>query len=299
MDDIVKLGHIEKGTGEHQSNVVYGTYGVSPALNACDYKEAIRVVVEDDNEREEVVGSIYLGKSDKFQSGIIADRDVSKTLMTGGECAIIIGNVGSGPSHQRRNVYDSEGIAPTLMASMGMGGGIIPFIAENDEMETPVRLGNVYDEKFGQSFGGGVWDSNGVAPTLKTTAAASQQHVVVENPEVIECNDDIQHQQDLVQSAEGVCRTIAAGTHGSAPHLLKTLVDEPNNKVFKNTKYRIRKLTPKECFRLMGVKDEDSDKVTVSNSQKYKQAGNSIVVDVLMGIFENMFVKECKKSSLF
>ena len=47
-------------------------------------------------------------------------------------------------------------------------------------------------------------------------------------------------------------------------------------------KYRIRKLTPKECFRLMGVKDEDYNKLTVSDSQKYKQAGNSIVVDVLM-----------------
>ena len=66
-----------------------------------------------------------------------------------------------------------------------------------------------------------------------------------------------------------------------------------------NTQYRIRKLTPKECFRLMGVKDEDYDKLTVSNSQKYKQAGNSIVVDVMMAIFENMFINECESNSLF
>lgn len=63
--------------------------------------------------------------------------------------------------------------------------------------------------------------------------------------------------------------------------------------------YQIRKLTPKECFRLMGVKDEDYDKLTVSNTQKYKQAGNSIVVDVLMAIFENMFIKDCKSNRLF
>lgn len=50
----------------------------------------------------------------------------------------------------------------------------------------------------------------------------------------------------------------------------------------------IRKLTPKECLRLMGVKDEDIDKMTVSNTQKYKQAGNSIVVDVLMAIFKEL-----------
>lgn len=50
-------------------------------------------------------------------------------------------------------------------------------------------------------------------------------------------------------------------------------------------KLKIRKLTPKECFRLMGVKDEEIDKVTVSNAQQYKQAGNSIVISVLMAIF--------------
>lgn len=52
--------------------------------------------------------------------------------------------------------------------------------------------------------------------------------------------------------------------------------------------FRIRKLTPRECLRLMGVKDEDIDKMTVSNPSKYKQAGNSIVVNVLMTIFNEM-----------
>lgn len=63
--------------------------------------------------------------------------------------------------------------------------------------------------------------------------------------------------------------------------------------------HKIRYLTLKECFRLMGVKDEDYDKLTVSNTQRYKQAGNSIVVDVLMAIFENMFIKDCKSNRLF
>ena len=51
---------------------------------------------------------------------------------------------------------------------------------------------------------------------------------------------------------------------------------------------RIRKLTPKECWRLMGFSDDDFDKVEKinSNSQLYKQAGNSIVVNVLMAIFK-------------
>ena len=53
---------------------------------------------------------------------------------------------------------------------------------------------------------------------------------------------------------------------------------------------RIRKLTPLECWRLMGFDDEDFRKAekVCSNSQLYKQAGNSIVVDVLVGILGNL-----------
>ena len=53
---------------------------------------------------------------------------------------------------------------------------------------------------------------------------------------------------------------------------------------------RIRKLTPKECFRLMGFDDEDFEKASAvnSNAQLYKQAGNSIVVNVLEEIFKQL-----------
>lgn len=56
--------------------------------------------------------------------------------------------------------------------------------------------------------------------------------------------------------------------------------------------YRIRKLTARECFRLMGVKDEQFDRLSgISNSQLYKLAGNSIVVNVLEAIFRNLFIE--------
>jgi site-specific DNA-cytosine methylase len=57
--------------------------------------------------------------------------------------------------------------------------------------------------------------------------------------------------------------------------------------------FRIRKLSPRECFRLMGVTEENIDKIQaagISNAQQYKMAGNSIVVDVLYHIFRKMFV---------
>ena len=73
----------------------------------------------------------------------------------------------------------------------------------------------------------------------------------------------------------------------------------------KGKKFRIRKLTPRECFRLMGVDDKDIDKIQaagVSNSGQYKLAGNSIVVDVLFHIFRKMFIEtdnESQQMSLF
>ncbi len=53
---------------------------------------------------------------------------------------------------------------------------------------------------------------------------------------------------------------------------------------------RIRKFTPRECWRLMGFEDSDFDKAEKvnSNAQLFKQAGNSIVVNVLMAIFKNL-----------
>jgi site-specific DNA-cytosine methylase len=63
-----------------------------------------------------------------------------------------------------------------------------------------------------------------------------------------------------------------------------------NSYLYKTNDLRIRKLTPKECWRLMGFDDADFDKAAQynSNTQLYKQAGNSIVVDVLCYIFREM-----------
>lgn len=60
---------------------------------------------------------------------------------------------------------------------------IAPTLAARDYKDPKIicemdRLGNVYDEKYGTGFGGGVWNDNGIAPTLKTGASASQQHIV-------------------------------------------------------------------------------------------------------------------------
>lgn len=81
-----------------------------------------------------------------------------------------------------------------------------------------------------------------------------------------------------VQESGNVCPTITAQNQELC-HL--------------ETAYRIRKLTPRECGRLMGVSDEDISKMAEvnSNTQLYKQFGNSIVVDVMCAMFRNLNIK--------
>lgn len=82
---------------------------------------------------------------------------------------------------------------------------------------------------------------------------------------------------------DGICPTLRAGRYG-----LKTV---ENGGDHMNSNIRIRKLTPTECYKLMGFTEDDCKKASdagVSNSQLYKQAGNSIVVNVLEAIFKSL-----------
>ena len=63
-----------------------------------------------------------------------------------------------------------------------------------------------------------------------------------------ENNENAPHQQDQLNDPNGISRTLAAGTHGSAPHLTKTLVPSKSG-------YTVRRLTPTECARLQGLPD--------------------------------------------
>ena len=93
------------------------------------------------------------------------------------------------------------------------------------------------------------------------------------------------HFEQQVYDANGITRTIkAGGGSGNIPKVINDL--------------RIRKLTPKECWRLMGFDDTDVEKAATvcSNSQLYKQAGNSIVVNVLEAIFKELFVPKKTQS---
>ena len=83
------------------------------------------------------------------------------------------------------------------------------------------------------------------------------------------------------------------GTDGISPALTTMQGGNRQPKILEGLDYRIRKLTPRECFRLMGMNDCDIDKIQatgLSNTQQYKMAGNSIVVNVLEAIFKELFL---------
>lgn len=76
----------------------------------------------------------------------------------------------------------------------------------------------------------------------------------------------------------------------------KVSEDIKNQPDWDTTEYRIRKLTAKECYRLMDVPEEKADIMlsTCSSTQCYKQAGNSIVVSVLCAVFSQLGIRNVK-----
>ena len=139
------------------------------------------------------------------------------------------------------------------------------------------EVGGCFDASYpeSQTRRGCVQDNGNTCPTL---TAQNQEIVRIEKVGQIS-NDG--SQRGTVIYDNGISTNLVAGTHGYANSHIAT-------------KYRIRKLTPRECGRLMGVSDEDISKMAAvnSNTQLYKQFGNSIVVDVMCAMFRNLNIEQ-------
>lgn len=207
-----------------------------------------------------------------------------------------------GVYEKSNRMYLEEGVSPTL--TCGANEKII--VNESVGSRSPVRIGNIYGEDRGTGFAGNVWSKEAVSPTLTTMQGGNRQPMTLleEEPNrLIQCHtltggkwDKVRESAKRVYSEDGLCPTITAGGGGNIEPKVMTTEDDCNHPnvtlANSNTVYRIRKLTPKECWLLMGMKAEDFDKCVsagISNSSLYKQAGNSIVVDVLEYIFANLF----------
>lgn len=177
------------------------------------------------------------------------------------------------PTEQRLEI-NTRGISNTLTTVQKDN-----YVIESIATDKIIRVGNV--NPSGRGMNGEVVSDKGISPTLTTNKG--------EGGKVMISNEDgssefligsTQKNAGVTDGTYSTTLTASMGTGGG--HV-------PMHNLTEN--YRIRKLTPLECFRLMGVCDDDFYKAEEvnSNSQLYKQAGNAIVVNVLEGIFGELF----------
>lgn len=187
---------------------------------------------------------------------------------------LCIGNVNPSQKGINGNVYDDEGLSPTITTNKGEGLKILE--SSNDlkfvggtgsqtglhPIDDAKRIGGLFDGES-KHQAGSVWDVNGLSPTLDTMQGGYRQPCIIADKDV----------ENTGKSLDGINRE---------SHTVSKVLSEG---------FKIRKLTPKECWRLMGFEDEDFNKAAEinSNTQLYKQAGNSIVVNVLVEIFKQLF----------
>ena len=156
-----------------------------------------------------------------------------------------------------------------------------------------VMTGGLFDMSYPESKTrrGRVQEGGKISPTLMASGEAPCYYegtakTMCLNSKVNGKQPSLEHR---IYDSEGISTAMTTGFHPN--------IQEPT--------FRIRKLTTRECFRLMGVSESDINKIQqsgVSQSQQYKMAGNSIVVDVLEHIFRKMFVdtnQESQQLSLF
>ncbi|MBR2408947.1 MAG: DNA cytosine methyltransferase [Lachnospiraceae bacterium] len=162
---------------------------------------------------------------------------------------------------------------------MQEGGDVCPTLTATESEICRIEKAEVINPLKGLSDNGwhfeqNVYDSNGLVRAVKAGGGSGNIPKVIEKVGQISNEGS---QCGTVVSDDGLSPNLVAGTHGYANHHVLT-------------RYRIRKLTPLECWKLMDFSDQDFHKAEAvnSNTQLYKQAGNSIVRNVLVAIFGQM-----------
>lgn len=259
------------------------------------------------------------GKSREYSeyAPTLTSRDYKDPRLVNENVVRQVGNIsdcnGAWDNPQVGRVYDVSGCSPTLNTCSG--GGHEPKVVtgidkpynnpkfietancitsredrgisnRKSEGTAVLKIGNI--NPSGNGMNGSVYSEEGLSPTLTTNKGEGNKVAIKQATKqgYIECEvggvadlsyPDSKTRRGRVQDNGNISPTITATETGICK------IESP---------IRIRKLTPKECFRLMGFSDKDFDaahKVGVSNSQLYKQAGNSIVVDVLYYIYVELY----------
>lgn len=245
------------------------------------------------------------------------------------EPQVIIGSM-------QKNAYVGDAsISPSLTAAMGMGGGQIPMVgyiepqvlrAERTEYGKAIRkqyeTGEI-DEKIGN-----MREMNPRTDGISNTITTLLKDNYVAEPIIYDdYNSRISADQDAINTLTCNC---GASAERNGVKIIEPVVCEERKdeglRFFKDDcvgtlrtidacgdkrvleveeqpkiRWRIRKLTPNECWRLMGFTDKDCNCASsyVSSSALYKQAGNSICTCCLIAIFSSLYLKDGYKSDIW
>ena len=200
---------------------------------------------------------------------------------------VLAGSLDKYHFRQADAVYSPDGISPSIMAHLGgQNGHQIQILEEPEEcvMEGSIR------HKGYNDMTGRVYSPSGLAPSIRTFSGGNTEvKIAVEGPpETICLNSKVNGKQpslnDRIYSDKGV--SVAVTT---TPFFMGNVL---HNR-------RIRKLTEGECYRLMGFEERDYESCVMagqSSSTRYHQAGDSIVVTILIGIFGELLGLDYSKT---
>ena len=304
---------------------------VCDTLLARDYKDPKCVPVEDEPEVKQLMNIMPTKTRDNPNQGRVYDvNGIAPTLtkMDGGnrEPMVIdeikvVGNY-MPSNHDASRVVDIDGIAPTVKENHGTVTAIAePFVVasrgrnpENPSDRTP---GAPTEQRLEPNFSG----------CTNTLTSVQKDNYVCEPIVYDDYNSRISADQDTINTLTTNCG--ASAERNGVKILEKTVIIEDqfpgsrdariyenysptlrqncgglevaNGEVRDTIKWRIRKLTPKCCWRLMNFTDKDCDRAAqyVSPSSQYKQAGNSIVVACLIALMSSLFIEDGHKAEIW
>ena len=231
----------------------------------------------------------------------------------GDECNNKIDVVGNYmPSgHDASRIVNENGLAPTVKENHGTVTAVAINFEFPQKQELKLKLKDMLEDEVDEKYYLSesriqkiancrvyqkpfekAQEKNSITPTLTAKGAGEEHSGMITYSENLEDTTNLQEECLKVGLFDDTSSNNFA--KGKRDYGYKneygTLKCSPKYSIYKNTDLRIRKLTPKECWRLMGFDDEDFEKASRvnSNTQLYKQAGNSIVVNVLEAIFDNL-----------
>ena len=294
-----------------QRDRVYGNNSIAPSLTSTDYKQPKQIV-----DYAERIGGCFDDEKGKHQAGSVWNKNgLSPTLdtMQGGYRQplvteeINIEKVGhldcKGWYEIETRVHSTNGLAPTV-ETRNRAKYIETINYKGKEIELPCVCASR--------------GRNPENPSSRESGLPTEQHIELNTKGTSNAITTVQKDNYVITVDENIKPSVRENferekeqisTSNREIHQCECKSGWQDNKVgIKVTPtirannpftaiycdYRIRKLTPRECLRLMGVSDEDIAKmksVGLSDSSLYKLAGNSIVKNVLDALHKNMFLK--------